>query len=125
MIRGIRGATTVTDNKQAEIYEKTKVLLDALIEKNDIKPEDVAHVFVSVTDDIDQAFPARPIREKDGWMFVPVMCMKEINVPNGLPLCIRLMLSVNTDKDQQDIVHIYQEQAVALRPDLVENAEGK
>lgn len=125
MIRGIRGATTVKRNEPTEIYEKTKALLEALIEKNAINPEDVAHVFVSVTDDIDQAFPARPIREQAGWMFVPVMCMKEINVPNGLPLCIRLMLSVNTDKKQQDIVHVYQEQAVTLRPDLVENAEGK
>ncbi len=125
MIRGIRGATTVSQNDQTEIYEKTKVLLETLIEKNAINPEDVAHVFVSVTDDIDQAFPARPIREKAGWMFVPVMCMKEMSVPNGLPLCIRLMLSVNTDNNQQDIVHVYQEQAVALRPDLVEKAEGK
>lgn len=124
-MRGIRGATTVSQNNSTEIYEKTSALLEALIEKNAIDPEDVAHVFVSVTDDIDQAFPARPIREKEGWKFVPVMCMKEINVPNGLPLCIRLMLSVNTEQPQQEIIHVYQEQAVTLRPDLVENAEGK
>lgn len=120
MIRGIRGATTVSSNEQTEIYEKTKNLLDAIVSTNHIEPEDVAHVLVSVTDDINQAFPARPIREKEGWTYVPVMCMKEIDVPNGLPNCIRLMLTVNTDKNQTDIVHIYQEEAVKLRPDLVE-----
>lgn len=120
MIRGIRGATTVSSNEQTEIYEKTKNLLDAIVSTNHIEPEDVAHVLVSVTDDINQAFPARPIREKEGWTYVPVMCMKEIDVPNGLPYCIRLMLTVNTDKNQTDIVHIYQEEAVKLRPDLVE-----
>ncbi|GEN56687.1 chorismate mutase AroH [Halolactibacillus alkaliphilus] len=120
MIRGIRGATTVSSNEQTEIYEKTKNLLDAIVSTNNIEPEDVAHVLVSVTDDINQAFPARPIREKEGWTYVPVMCMKEIDVPNGLPYCIRLMLTVNTDQKQTDIVHIYQEEAVKLRPDLVE-----
>lgn len=125
MIRGIRGATTVNENEQKEIYEKTAYLLDEIIEENQLQAKDVAHVLVSVTDDIDQAFPARPIREKTGWTYVPVMCMKEIDVPNGLPRCIRLMLTVNTPKNQQEIVHVYQEEAVSLRPDLVKKTEGK
>ncbi len=36
MMRGIRGATTVSQNNSTEIYEKTSALLEALIEKNAI-----------------------------------------------------------------------------------------
>ncbi|PXW91728.1 chorismate mutase [Streptohalobacillus salinus] len=120
MIRGIRGATTVEANDAKIIHSQTEALVKTMIEKNKIEPEDVAHVIVSVTDDIDQAFPARPIRELPGWQFVPVMCTKEMSVPGGLPYCIRVMMTVNTSKEQQAIKHIYQHDARQLRPDLLD-----
>lgn len=123
MIRGIRGATTVTKNDATEIFERTEELIDQIIKLNSIEADSVAHVLVSVTDDLDQAFPARPIRERAGWQFVPVMCTKEIDVPNGLPLCIRVMMTVNTAKAQTDIHHVYQYAAKQLRPDLLINEE--
>ena len=42
----------------------------------------------------------------------------EIDVPAGLPRCIRVMLHVNTDKRQDEIVHVYLDGAQVLRPDL-------
>jgi chorismate mutase len=48
------------------------------------------------------------------------MCALEISVPGGLPKCIRLMVSVNTEKSQKEIRHVYLNNAIKLRPDLSE-----
>jgi chorismate mutase len=118
MIRGVRGAITIQENNEEEIIASTKRLLDEMIEANRISPESVASVFISVTDDVTATFPAKAMRLLEGWMYVPVMCMKEITVPTGIKLCIRVMMHVNTELGQADIEHIYLEEAVLLRPDL-------
>ncbi|KAB7672933.1 chorismate mutase [Bacillus sp. B1-b2] len=118
MIRGVRGAITVSNNEEAEILTATKRLVEEMIKSNHILAEDVASVFLSVTDDIDATFPAKVIRMQENWTYVPVMCMKEIAVPNGLDKCIRIMMHWNTDVSQQEIQHIYLEKAEQLRPDL-------
>ncbi|WP_102345776.1 chorismate mutase [Bacillus sp. Marseille-P3661] len=121
MIRGVRGAITVTKNDADEMVDNTKRLLDQMIDKNQIKPEDVAQVLISVTDDLDAVFPARAMRLLEGWTYVPVMCMKEITVQGALQKCIRVMMTINTDIAQEKIEHIYLEGATVLRPDLISN----
>jgi len=123
VIRGFRGATTVTKNDGTEILTETKKLIKEMIVANDIKPEQVSHVLFSVTADLNDAFPAKAAREMDGWRHVPVMCMQEIDVPNSLPKCIRVMLVAETDLAQSEVKHIFLNDAVKLRPDLV-NREG-
>ncbi|MBD8070249.1 chorismate mutase [Bacillus sp. PS06] len=118
MIRGVRGATTVVENNAEEILIATDQLIREMIEKNTIKASDVAQVLISVTDDIDAVFPAAALRKIEGWSFVPVMCMQEIPVMNSLKKCIRVMMTVNTAIDQEEIKHIYLGEAVSLRPDL-------
>lgn len=119
MIRGVRGATTVQSNTEDEIIFKTEVLLKEMITKNKIKADFVASIFISVTDDITAAFPAKALRSLEGWTYVPVMCMREIPVPGSLNYCIRVMMHLNTNQPQQDIQHIYLEGAKQLRPDLL------
>jgi chorismate mutase len=53
-----------------------------------------------------------------GWELVPLMCSQELDVPNGLPQCIRLMMIYNTSKPQDQVQHVYLREAVKLRPDL-------
>jgi chorismate mutase len=118
MIRGVRGATTVDRNNEQEIIDATEKLLTLMIAENEIDPDKVASVFISVTEDLSSAFPAKALRKIEGWTYVPVMCMKEIPVPNSLNSCIRIMLHLNTEKAQHDIHHAYLEKAVVLRPDL-------
>ncbi|MFE8695665.1 chorismate mutase [Cytobacillus sp. FJAT-53684] len=118
MIRGVRGATTVIENEEKEIIEATEVLLRKMIEQNRIEANTVASVFISVTEDITAAFPAKAIRLIDGWTFVPIMCMKEVPVPSSLTKCIRVMMHVNTTIPQEEISHVYLGEAVSLRPDL-------
>src|SRR5699024_945680 len=118
MIRGIRGATTVTENTEKEITSSTKNLVEMMIQSNNVKPEDVSHIFFSATTDLNASFPAKAVREINGWTYVPVMCMQEMDVPNSLNLFIRIMMAINTDKNKEEIEHVFKNEAVKLRPDL-------
>lgn len=118
MIRGIRGAITVKENDANEMVENTKILLDEMIKMNEIVPENVAQVLISVTDDLDAVFPAKAMRLLDGWTYVPVTCMREIPVVNSLEKCIRILMTVETAIPQDLIKHVYLEGATVLRPDL-------
>jgi chorismate mutase len=118
-VRGIRGATTVEHNEENEILKATTELLNAIIESNEFRPDELASVFITVTHDITATFPARAIRKMGGWELVPLMCSLEIPVENSLPKCIRLMVQVNTTKGQTEMNHIYLKAAQSLRPDIV------
>lgn len=117
-VRGIRGAITVNANEEKPILDATVELLNEVVRENGIVPEQLAGVFVTVTHDLDAAFPAKAIRQMAGWELVPLMCSLEIPVKGSMPRCIRLMVMVNTEVSQADIRHVYLGGAVALRPDL-------
>ncbi|KTD87174.1 chorismate mutase [Paenibacillus etheri] len=119
--RGIRGATTVTKNEEAEILRETVILLREIVERNDVIAENISNVWITMTNDLDATFPARAIREIEGWEMVPLMCSTEIPVKGSLPKCIRLMVQINTDKSQREIRHVYLNEAQKLRPDLSES----
>lgn len=119
MIRGVRGATTVTENSAIEMMDKTKALVEEMVQVNNIAVSSISHILFSVTNDLNAGFPAKVVREMSGWSHVPVMCMKEVDVPNSLPMCIRVMMVINTSKSQEEIQHIFQNDAVKLRPDLI------
>lgn len=120
MARGVRGATTVPENEEQQIMTNTKKLVEEMVYKNNIHEAEISHILISVTNDINAGFPAKALRQIPGWTFVPVMCMKEIDVPNSLKLCIRVMMVVNKEMDQQDVKHIFQNEAIQLRPDLIQ-----
>ena len=123
MMRGIRGAITVAADHPDEILKETKNLVLEMAMKNDVDPEQVASVIISTTTDISSAFPAKAVRTIEDWTFVPVMCTHEMDVPGSMPLCIRVMMHANTEKSQQEINHIYMNDAVKLRPDLIKDSK--
>ncbi|SFV00762.1 chorismate mutase [Alicyclobacillus macrosporangiidus] len=125
VVRGVRGATTAAANTAEEIFRATRELMLAVIEANDLHPEDVASVMLTMTPDLNADFPAKAVRSIDGWQWVPLMCATELAVPGSMPRCIRLLLHVNTDRSQEQMVHMYLGDAVALRPDMVEHAQTK
>ncbi|MFD2612024.1 chorismate mutase [Paenibacillus gansuensis] len=124
-VRGIRGAVTVSNNEEREILEATTELLKEIVSQNAVSPEDICSVFVTMTTDLDATFPARAIRQMDGWDLVPLMCSGEIPVQGSLPKCIRLMVTVNTEKQQREMVHVYLRGAQVLRPDLSGSSAAK
>jgi chorismate mutase len=121
-LRGIRGATTVDANTKEAILEASAELLSALIEANDVHRDDVASAFFTTTPDLTAEFPAVAARQKLGWSHVALMCGHEMNVPGSLPMCLRILLHVNTDRTPEELKFIYLRGARALRDDLREDA---
>jgi chorismate mutase len=118
-IRGIRGATTVAADQTNLILQATRELLEAILDNNTgMQPEDIASALFTVTEDLASTFPAQAAR-KMGWGLVPMLCAREIPVPDSLPRVIRVLVHWNTETPQSDITHVYLREAVKLRPDLV------
>ena len=118
LVRGIRGAIKGKSNTKEEIITITKELLIALQRENHFKIEEIVSVFFSATSDLNAAFPAQAAREL-GWDQVPLFDMQEIEVPESLPKCIRILIQVNCQKSQREIKHCYLRGAEILRKDLV------
>jgi chorismate mutase len=117
LVRGIRGAITIDRDERALVLAATRELLDHMQKENEFETEDVASALFTVTSDIRSVFPAEAARLM-GWDKVPLLCFQEIEVPQALPLCIRVLVMVNTNKSQQEIRHIYLKEAQRLRKDL-------
>ena len=117
--RGIRGAITADNNTKEEILAATKALLSAMIQANEIKAEDVAAAIFTTSTDLNAQFPAAAARQL-GWTNLALLCGHEMNVPDSLPKCIRILVLVNTEKRAEEIVHIYLKGARSLRPDLAQ-----
>lgn len=127
-MRGIRGATTVSDNTSQAIFEATRELLVEMLRENamaedpdrptPLELEAVASIIFTVTPDLNAAFPAEAARNGLGMKFVPLLNALEIPVPGRLERAIRVMMHVNTTRSQREIHHVYLRDAVVLRPDL-------
>lgn len=121
--RGVRGATTADANTAEAILDCTRELLVRVAEANSIATADIGGVVFTVTPDLTAAFPARAARDI-GWVNVPLMCAQEIAVPGALGRCVRLMLLWNTERRQDEVVHVYLRGARGLRPDLAPLGES-
>jgi chorismate mutase len=124
MVRGIRGATTVTEDTSAAILSATEELVRELVRANAVEPDDVASALFTVTPDLSAEFPAAAARRM-GWTMVPLLNFTEIGVPGRLEKCIRVLVHVNTARAQSEMIHVYLREAVALRPDLVRPASER
>ncbi len=117
-LRGIRGATTVERDDADEILMATRELLEEMLRVNRIEDYDViASIFFTTTPDLHATFPAEGARAL-GMTMVPLLCFQEIPVAGRLPMCIRVMMQVNTTKSQDEVKHVYLKEARTLRPDL-------
>ena len=122
-IRGVRGATIATANNADAILAATRELLLAIRDANpSMQTEDLASILFTVTNDLDAVYPAQAAHQLK-WSGVPLICAREIPVPDGLPNCVRVMIHWNTDLSQGKIRHIYLKDAAQLRPDWVRQTE--
>ena len=117
MIRGIRGATTVERDETDEILERTAELLLAIAEANQVEPDEMASICFTLSPDLHATFPAEAAR-RIGWQYVPVICMRELDVPHGLPKTVRVLMHAETARKPQEVRHVYLRGAVVLREDL-------
>ena len=113
--RGIRGAITVPANNRESIIAATKELLKEMAQANKIEIKDIAAIFFTTTLDLNAEFPAAATREL-GWpQHLALLCGHEMNVPNDLPRCLRILMLVNTETGPEEITHVYLGKAKRLK----------
>lgn len=112
---GIRGAITVSANSRESILAATEELLMEMTQANEVDIRDIAAVFFTTTSDLNAEFPAAATREL-GWPTnLALLCGHEMNVPNDLPRCLRILMLVNTEKGSEEITHVYLGEAKRLK----------
>ena len=99
--KGIRGAITVENNTIEDLKTATLELLNEMVKRNNIAVDKVSHVIFTLTDDLNAEFPAKFARVDLGWKDVAMMCFHELDVPNSLKMCLRVLIVVNCDKNFQ------------------------
>ncbi len=116
-VRGVRGATVVSENDEKAVWKAARELLLAIMEANpELRPDDIASAIFTVTPDLQAAHPAKAARDL-GWNHVPLLCALEIAVPGGLARCLRVLLHWNTDRSADEVRHVYLGEAARLRPE--------
>ncbi len=114
----IRGATTVTKNDAEEIKTASVEMTRKLVEENEIKPDDIIMVFLTMTVDLTAYNAASAIRLGLNWQDVPFFTSQEPSIDGMLPKCIRILVQCHSNKSKSDVKHVYLGEAAKLRPDL-------
>jgi chorismate mutase len=112
--RGIRGAITVSANNKQSIIIATKELLKEMVRANNVEIGEIAAILFTTTPDLNAEFPAAATRELEWAQQVALLCGHEMNVPDGLPSCLRILMLANTEKTAKEIVHVYLGEAKRL-----------
>ena len=120
-VRGIRGATTASENSAEAITEATEELLRDLVRLNDLDSAEIAFAYFTTTPDLNAEFPALAARRL-GWLDVPLLCGHDMNVqqpnPRGVAMCVRILLLYNTPRPQATMRFSYLRGAEAIKADL-------
>jgi chorismate mutase len=114
----IRGATTIVEDNINEVREASIELFNEIIKENNIKTDDIISIIFSCTSDIKSSYPGKHIREHFRLDKVAIMHFNEMEVNNSLKKCIRVMLNINIDHNEE-IKYIYLNNAKILRQDLI------
>jgi chorismate mutase len=112
----LRGAINVERNDAEDILRSTGELMQAILERNDLSPDNVVSCIFTATNDLNAEFPAVAARAL-GFDRVPLLCAQEIPVPRSMPHVIRVMIHYHA-VDGHEPVHVYLGDAKALRADL-------
>jgi len=90
-----------------------------MIERNDVSHDDVVSVIFTTTPDLTAMFPAAAARGI-GFGDVPLLCASEIAVPGAMPLTVRILLHAYSERNRDELHHVYLRDAQSLRDDLPE-----
>ena len=116
VMRAVRGAISVPEDTAASIRERTAELLQAVMERNGLTPDDLVSIILTATEDLSAEFPAAGARDI-GLSAVPLLCAREIPVPGSMPMCIRVLVHCHAEAGRE-MRHAYLGEARKLRTDL-------
>lgn len=112
----LRGANSVESNTRESILAATAVLMEELLARNQLTPEQLVSCIFTVTEDLDAEFPAVAARGI-GLNTVPLICAREVPVPGSLPRVVRVLVHYYAAEDHEPR-HVYLGEARTLRSDL-------
>ncbi len=112
----LRGAISVDRNDVQDILDATTELMQAIMQRNALVPEQVVSCIFTATNDLNAEFPAVAARAL-GFEGVPLLCAREIAVPRSMPRVIRVLIHYHAEEDHESR-HVYLHDASALRADL-------
>jgi chorismate mutase len=115
----LRGAITCDENTKPEIDSKTQRLVKEMLERNALEHDDIVSMIFTATDDLSAEFPATAARAL-GLGDIPLLCARELGIEHGKPMCIRVMMHLQLDRDRAALHHVYLDGARTLRDDLPE-----
>ena len=118
-VRALRGATTVDADTVEQVNDRVQSLVTRMLERNGVDKDDVISILFTATDDIHSVFPATAARGI-GLGDVPLICARELDITAATPMCIRVMMHINTTKPRDELHHVYLQGAKGLRDDLPE-----
>jgi chorismate mutase len=116
-VRALRGATTIDADTTEQINERTQALVAAMLERNGVDKESLISILFTATDDVHATFPATAARML-GLGDVPLLCARELDIVDGTPRCIRVLMHLTTDRARDELHHVYLEGARGIRDDL-------
>jgi chorismate mutase len=116
-VRALRGATTIDADTRDQVTERVVALFQELFARNRLDKRDLISVILTATDDVQSAFPAEAARAF-GLGDVPLLCARELDIVDGTPLCIRVLIHLYTEVPAEALHHVYLEGAQGLRDDL-------
>jgi chorismate mutase len=120
-LAALRGATTLEADTRDQVLARTSEMLGTLLGRNGVSAADVVSLILTATDDIHSEFPAAAVRAA-GISDVPMLCARELHIESesAIPLCVRVMAHVYTDRPRGELRHAYLHGARQLRSDLPE-----
>lgn len=107
-IRTIKGETIVKSNTKEDIWQAARFLVTEMCSKNKIQREDLCSIIFSCTKDLTAARPSEGVANLPFFTKnpVPMLDVQEMDFEGGLPMCIKIFLNVNIDKDLKEIIHV-------------------
>jgi chorismate mutase len=117
VLRALRGATTLDEDTPAQVNERVRALVGAMLDRNGIGHDDIVSILFTATQDVTSMFPATAARSL-GLGDVPLICASELTIQGAMPRCVRVLLHFYTERTREELHHVYLEGARGLRDDL-------
>lgn len=118
-VRAIRGATQLDVDEREHLLDRTRELVNAVLDANGVHTDALISIVFTCTPDLLSDFPAAAAREM-GLGDVPLLCAVELDVAGALPRVVRLMAHAELDVPRANVRHVYLHGATTLRKDLAQ-----
>jgi chorismate mutase len=116
-VRAVRGATQLERDDREHLLERVAEMVRDVMAANDLAVDDFISILFTATSDLHAEFPAYAARLL-GFVDVPLMCARELEIDGSMPRVVRMLAHVETELPRSEITHAYLHGAANLRRDL-------